>query len=256
MSADAFRADQGDARESGLRFNRRVFALGAGAALAAVARPRAAFAQQAAAPSGPLTLPPLGYPFAALEPHIDALTMEIHHDKHHAGYVNAANVILSQHPDLAKKDVAAILSDLDAVPDAARAGLRNNLGGHYNHSLFWKLMAPGGAKAPTGDLKAAIEGGFGSLDAMQKIVNSAGMGRFGSGWAWVVLGKDKKLAVISTPNQDTPLAQGLTPVLGVDVWEHAYYLKHQNRRADYLAAWWAVVNWDAAAANFAKAQAG
>ena len=229
---------------------RRSFSRAAAGAALAVALPRAAFAQTPA----PLSLPPLGYPFAALEPHIDAMTMEIHHDKHHAAYVNGANAILDKNPELSKKSVVEILSNLGAVPEASRAGLRNNLGGHYNHTLFWELMAPGGAKEPAGDLKSAIDGAFGSLDKLKEAVNDAGMKRFGSGWAWLVLDKDKKLAIVSTANQDTPLELGAKPVLGVDVWEHAYYLKHQNRRADYLKAWWNVANWDKAAANFKAAQ--
>ena len=240
---------------------RRTLSLAAAGVALASALPRAALAQAAApaaapapAPKPTLTLPPLGYAFGALEPHVDAMTMEIHHDKHHAAYVNGANAILDKNPELAKKSVVEILSNLGAVPEASRAGLRNNLGGHYNHTLFWELMAPGGAKEPTGDLKSAIEAAFGSLDTLKEKVNAAGLSRFGSGWAWLVLDKDKKLAIVSTANQDTPLELGAKPVLGVDVWEHAYYLKHQNRRADYLKAWWNVANWDKAAANFKAAQ--
>ena len=239
---------------------RRTLSLAAAGAALASAMPRAALAQAAAPAAAPaaakptLSLPPLGYAFGALEPHVDALTMEIHHDKHHAAYVNAANAILDKDPALASKSVVELLSNLGAVPEAARTGLRNNLGGHYNHTLFWELMAPGGAKEPAGDLKSAIDGAFGSLDKLKEMVNDAGLKRFGSGWAWVVLDKDKKLAILSTANQDTPLELGAKPILGVDVWEHAYYLKHQNRRADYLKAWWNVANWDKAAANFKAAQ--
>lgn len=234
---------------------RRALSLAAAGAAIAGALPRFAQAQTPAPAAKPvLALPPLGYPFAALEPHVDALTMEIHHDKHHAAYVNAANAILDKNPALAAKSVTEILSNLAAAPDDARTGLRNNLGGHYNHSLFWELMAPGGAKEPGADLKSAIEGAFGSLDAAKDKVNAAGLARFGSGWAWLVLDKDKKLAILSTANQDTPLELGAKPILGVDVWEHAYYLKHQNRRADYLKTWWNVVNWDKASENFKKAQ--
>jgi Fe-Mn family superoxide dismutase len=239
---------------------RRTLSLAAAGAALASAMPRAALAQSPAPAAAPaaakptLSLPPLGYAFGALEPHVDALTMEIHHDKHHAAYVNGANALLDKDPALASKSVVELLSNLGAVPEASRAGLRNNLGGHYNHTLFWELMAPGGAKEPAGDLKSAIDGAFGSLDKLKEMVNDAGLKRFGSGWAWLVLDKDKKLAILSTANQDTPLELGAKPILGVDVWEHAYYLKHQNRRADYLKAWWNVANWDKAAANFKAAQ--
>ena len=234
---------------------RRALSLAAAGAAFAAALPRVALAQSAAPAAKPvLTLPPLGYAFAALEPHIDALTMEIHHDKHHAAYVNGANAILDKNPALAAKSVNELLSNLAGVPDDVRTGLRNNLGGHYNHSLFWELMAPGGAKEPGAELKAAIEGAFGSLDTLKEKINAAGLSRFGSGWAWLVIDKDKKATILSTANQDTPLELGAKPILGVDVWEHAYYLKHQNRRADYLKTWWNVVNWDKASENFKKAQ--
>lgn len=238
-----------------MTITRRALSFAAVGAAFASALPRAALAQAAAPVAKPvLTLPPLGYAFGALEPHIDATTMEIHHDKHHAAYVNGANAILDKNPDLAAKSVTDLLSNLSAAPEAVRTGLRNNLGGHYNHSMFWELMTPGGASAPTGDLKSAIEAAFGSLDTLKEKVNAAGLSRFGSGWAWLVLDKDKKLAILSTANQDTPLELGAKPILGVDVWEHAYYLKHQNRRADYLKAWWNVVNWDKAGDTFRKSQ--
>jgi Fe-Mn family superoxide dismutase len=204
-------------------------------------------------PSGPFKLPPLGYAFDALEPHIDAQTMMIHHDRHHAAYVNNANALVPQWPELATTPIDSLLSDLSKVPIGVRTGVRNNVGGHWNHSFFWELMAPGGAKQPAGDLKAAIDQAFGSLDEMITKVNAAGGGRFGSGWAWLVINKDKKLEIVSTANQDTPLELGAKAVLGVDVWEHAYYLKYQNRRPDYLKAWWNTVNWDKAGANFKKA---
>lgn len=222
----------------------------------AMATPQQSPAAQAAqAPGGtePIyKVPPLGYPFEALEPHIDATTMMIHHDRHHGAYVAGANAIVEKHPDLAAKPPAEILSNLSIVPEAVRQGLRNNLGGHWNHSFFWKLMAPGGAKQPSGELKSAIDSAFGSTASLIEKVNAAGLGRFGSGWAWLAVDRAGKLEVLSTANQDTPLEQGVRRVvLGVDVWEHAYYLKYQNKRADYLAAWWNTVNWDQAAANFA-----
>ncbi len=206
-----------------------------------------------AQPAGPFKLPPLGYAFSALEPHIDARTMEIHHDRHHAAYVNNANQLAARWPELGTTPIETILSDLNKVPEAIRTGVRNNVGGHWNHTFFWELMTPGGAKEPSGALKTAIDTAFGNASAMMDKVNGAGGARFGSGWAWLVVNKDKKLDVISTANQDTPLELGAKPVLGVDVWEHAYYLKYQNRRADYLKAWWNTVNWDKAGDDFKKA---
>ena len=204
-------------------------------------------------PAGPFTLPPLGYGFDALEPHIDAQTMMIHHDRHHAAYVNNANGLVQRWPELGTTPIEKVLSNLSAAPEAVRTAVRNNVGGHWNHSLFWNLMTPGGAKEPGGDLKSAIDSTFGGVAAMSDKVNAAGGGRFGSGWAWLVVDKDKKLNIISTANQDTPLELGAKAVLGVDVWEHAYYLKYQNRRPDYLKAWWNTVNWTKAAENFKKA---
>jgi superoxide dismutase, Fe-Mn family len=193
-------------------------------------------------------LPALGYDFAALEPHIDAQTMQIHHGKHHQTYVNNLNAALEKHPEITT-DLETMLSDLSQVPEDIRGAVRNNGGGHYNHSFFWKLMTPGGASAPTGELATAIEG-MGGLDALKEKINNAGATRFGSGWAWLVV-KDGSLQVVSTANQDTPLELNAKPVLGVDVWEHAYYLKYQNLRPKYLEAWWNVVNWDEAAKNYA-----
>jgi Fe-Mn family superoxide dismutase len=209
-----------------------------------------AFAQT---PTGPFTLPPLGYAFDALEPHIDAQTMMIHHDRHHAAYVNNANTLAQSWPELSTTSIETILSDLSTVPENVRAGIRNNLGGHWNHTFFWELMTPGGVKEPSGDLKSAIDSAFGSVSAMSDKVDAAGVARFGSGWAWLVVNKNKKLDIISTANQDTPLEAGARAVLGVDVWEHAYYLKYQNRRPDYLKAWWNTVNWTKAGENFKKA---
>lgn len=210
-----------------------------------------AFAQSSA-PAGPFTLPPLGFSFEALEPHIDAQTMMIHHDRHHAAYVNNANGLVSRWPDLATTPIETILSDLSKVPESVRAAVRNNVGGHWNHSFFWELMTPGGAKQPDGELKAAIDTTFGGADALAEKMNAAGLARFGSGWAWLVA-KDKKLDIVTTANQDTPLELGAKAIVGVDVWEHAYYLKYQNRRADYLKAWWNTVNWSKAQENFRKA---
>jgi Fe-Mn family superoxide dismutase len=209
----------------------------------------------ALAQAKPFTLPPLGYANEALEPNIDAKTMQIHHDNHHGAYVNNLNGLVEKWPDLAKRPIDEILSNLAAVPEAVRMPVRNNLGGHWNHTFFWELMTPGGAKAPAGNLKSAIDGAFGDFDKMKAAVKAAGLGRFGSGWAWVVVGKDKKLAVVSTGNQDAPQMEGTKAVIGIDVWEHAYYLKHQYKRADYIDVWWNVVNWDKAAANFKKATA-
>ncbi len=209
----------------------------------------------ALAQAKPFVLPPLGYANEALEPHIDARTMQIHHDNHHAAYVNNLNGLVEKWPDLATKPINDILGNLAGVPEAVRTPVRNNLGGHWNHTFFWELMTPGGAKAPMGDLKGAIDGAFGDVDKMKAAMKTAGLGRFGSGWAWLVVGKDKKLAVISSANQDAPQMEGTKAVIGIDVWEHAYYLKHQYKRADYIDTWWNVANWDKAAANFKKATA-
>ncbi|MDR0534037.1 MAG: superoxide dismutase [Verrucomicrobiales bacterium] len=200
------------------------------------------------------TLPPLGYAFNALEPHIDAQTMEIHHDKHHAAYVNNLNKALENNADLAKQPVEALISNLSAVPEAIRTAVRNNGGGHANHSLFWKTLTPGGAKAPTGKLDEDINSTFGSFDALKEAIEKAGAGRFGSGWSWLIVDGGGKLAVVSSPNQDSPLMDGHKPVFGVDVWEHAYYLKYQNRRPDYLKAIWNVLNWDEIGKLYAAAK--
>jgi superoxide dismutase, Fe-Mn family len=191
----------------------------------------------------PFTLPPLPYAPDALEPHIDKATMEIHHGKHHNAYVTNLNKALESAPDLANKSIEELLANnCSIVPENIRTAVRNNGGGHINHSMFWQIMGPNGGGAPTGDIASAINGAFGSFDAFKEKVNAAGAGRFGSGWAWVVK-SGNSLEITSTPNQDSPVMEGKFPVLGVDVWEHAYYLKYQNRRPDYLAAWWNVVNW-------------
>lgn len=188
-------------------------------------------------------LPDLPYAFDALEPHIDAKTMEIHHDKHHGGYVNNLNNALQGHDDLASKSIEDLMSNLDAVPENIRTAVRNNGGGHVNHSLFWKLLSPNGGGNPTGAIAEAIDAKFGSFDAFKDQFAAAAAGRFGSGWAWLVV-NNGELEVTSTPNQDTPLSEGKTPVLGLDVWEHAYYLNYQNRRPDYIQAFFNVVNWE------------
>ncbi len=201
----------------------------------------------------PFTLPPLPYAYDALKPHIDERTMQIHHDKHHAGYVNNLNVALEPHPQLAAKSLDDLLGNLSAVPEAIRTAVRNNGGGHANHSLFWGIMMPGGAKAPDGRLADAITKAFGGVDEMKAAFGTAALTRFGSGWAWLCVDASGKLTVESTPNQDTPVMEGRTPVLGCDVWEHAYYLHYQNRRADYVAAWWNVVNWTEVAKRYQAA---
>ncbi len=190
----------------------------------------------------PYTVPPLPYAYDALEPHIDAKTMEIHHDKHHQAYVDKVNDALAG-TDLDGKPIEQVLGALDQVPEDKRTAVRNNGGGHYNHGLFWESMGPNGGGEPTGDLKAAIDEAFGSFGDFQAKLKAAGIGQFGSGWAWLIH-DGSGLAVVSTPNQDNPISSGQAPLLGVDVWEHAYYLKYQNRRPDYLDAWWNTVNWD------------
>ncbi len=195
-------------------------------------------------------LPPLPYAYDALEPFIDTLTMQVHHDKHHATYLNNLNAALEKHPELSSWSLEKLLSDLNAVPEDIRTVVRNHGGGTWNHNLFWEIMAPQAGGAPTGELAAAIEAAFGSFDAFKAEFEKAANGRFGSGWAWLVK-KAGGLAIVSTPNQDNPLTDGLTPILGLDVWEHAYYLKYQNRRAEYVSNWWNVVNWDEVARRYA-----
>ena len=204
----------------------------------------------------PYTLPPLPFPSDALEPHIDKQTMEIHHGKHHAAYVNNLNAAIQKHPELDGKPVHELLqNNMAIVPEDIKTAVRNNGGGHHNHSLFWEIMNPAGKQgtAPIGNLAAAINSTFQSFDNFKQQVTTAGTGRFGSGWAWLVK-RGQKLEVISTANQDSPIMEGAFPVIGVDVWEHAYYLKYQNRRPDYLAAWWNVVNWKVAEDRFNRAK--
>jgi Fe-Mn family superoxide dismutase len=198
----------------------------------------------------PFTLPPLPYATNALEPHIDAQTMEIHHGKHHAAYVNNLNAALEKAPELQGKSIDDLLKNLNAVPEAIRTAVRNNGGGHWNHTMFWQVMAPNAGGAPTGKLADAISAAYGDLEKFKEQFNAAGAGRFGSGWVWLV-NDGSKLAIVSTPNQDNPLMDGKpAPLLGLDVWEHAYYLKYQNRRPDYMKAWWNVVNWPEVAKRF------
>jgi Fe-Mn family superoxide dismutase len=196
-------------------------------------------------------LAPLPYAAEALEPHIDAQTMNIHHGKHHNAYVTNLNKALEAHPDLQSKSIEELLTSINSLPEGVRAAVRNNGGGHWNHTFFWKLMTPGGSSVPTGALADAIHAKWGSFDDFKAAFKQAGVGRFGSGWAWLVVGADGALTIESTPNQDNPLMDGKTAILGVDVWEHAYYLKYQNRRPDYLDAWWNVVNWDEVGALYA-----
>ncbi len=200
------------------------------------------------------TLPPLTYPNDALEPTIDAQTMEIHHDKHHATYVTNLNAALEGNDALLAMDPIELIRNLDQVPEAKRTAVRNNGGGHVNHTIFWSILGPNGGGQPTGAFAEAVMRDFGSFDALKDAVGKAGAARFGSGWAWVVLNGSGKLEVVSTPNQDSPYMDGRTPILGVDVWEHAYYLKYQNRRPEYLATWWNAINWDAVNARLAAAQ--
>lgn len=196
-------------------------------------------------------LPPLPYSSNALEPYIDQQTMEIHHGKHHQAYVTNLNKALENHPDLQSKSIEELLTSLDSLPDAIRNAVRNNGGGHYNHSMFWQVMGPNGGGAPTGALADAINAAFGSFDEFKAQFKAAGAGRFGSGWAWLLAAPDGSVSVSSSPNQDNPISEGKTAILGVDVWEHAYYLKYQNRRPEYLDAWWNVVNWNEVARRYA-----
>jgi Fe-Mn family superoxide dismutase len=202
----------------------------------------------------PFELPPLPYDYAALEPHIDEQTMRIHHDKHHQAYVDNANKALDG-TQWAERSAEAVITELEILPEEIRTAVRNNAGGHANHSLFWEIMSPDGGGEPEGALAEAIADVFGSVDTLKEQVNDAGVKRFGSGWTWLVW-DGTGLAVVSTPNQDSPLMDGDTPLLGIDVWEHAYYLKYQNRRPDYLGAWWNVVNWPEVARRYEAASGG
>ncbi len=232
-----------------LKANRRALLLGA---LATAAAGRA-YAQ---APAGPFSQAPLGYAPEALEPHIDKMTMEIHHGRHHAAFITNLNNFAKDHASLGTTPVQTLLANWQQLPEAARVGIKNNLGGHANHTMFWQIMTPGGAKEPGGELKAAIDSDLGGFDKMKADFNAAGLRVFGSGWVFVTVGKDGKLALTSKPNQDSPLMDGQMVLFGNDVWEHAYYLKYQNRRNEYLAGWWNVANWTKIGERFAAAKAG
>jgi Fe-Mn family superoxide dismutase len=235
-----------------LTTRRHVLATFVASAAVAGLRPLSLGAQTASAPAGPFTLPALPYAFDALEPHIDAQTMQIHHDRHHAAYVSNLNAAVAKYPDLGKKSVEELVANLDAIPEAVRTAVRNHGGGHSNHTFFWQAMSKGGARAPMGELAKAIDGRFGSLSAFQDQLTRAATGVFGSGWAWLTLDKNKQLAIVQTSNQDTPLSTGQTPLVGIDVWEHAYYLKYQNRRPEYVAAFQNVINWDWASDRYSR----
>ena len=224
------------------------------AVVSVAALPGSLKAQAAAAPTGPFKLPALPYAFDALEPHIDAKTMEIHHDRHHQAYVTNLNKAVATSADLAKTSLEELVRHLDDVPEAVRTAVRNHGGGHYNHSLFWRLMKKDGGGQPKGALARSIEGKFGSFDKFKTDFSDAAMKVFGSGWAWLIL-DEKELKIVSTPNQDVPLSHSRHPLLGLDVWEHAYYLKYQNKRADYVAAFFNIINWDYVAERFEKPEA-
>ncbi len=230
--------------------------MGAGVALVSLGALASSSLAASAAASGltqPFSLPKLNYGYDALEPHLDARTMEIHHTKHHQAYINNANQALAGQASLQKMSAEELLRSLDRAPEAIRTTLRNNVGGHHNHALFWQMIGPKAGGTPKGPLADAMTKTFGSFDAFKTQFGEAAAKRFGSGWAWLTR-RDGKLAISSTANQDSPLSEGTTPLLGLDVWEHAYYLKYQNRRADYIAAFWNVVNWEQITANFAASK--
>ena len=236
--------------------SRRHIMMAATGLAAAVVAPRLVFAQAAApAPAGPFKLPALGYPFAALEPHIDAKTMELHHGRHHQSFITNLNNLAKDNPKIAEMSVPDVLGKLNDLPDAVRTAVRNNLGGHANHTMFWQVMGPNGGK-PSGEVLAAIDRDLGGMEKFQTDFNAAGGRVFGSGWVFVTLAKDGKLAIESRPNQDNPMMDGKRALLGNDVWEHAYYLNYQNRRPDYLKAWWNTVNWTKVGERYAAAKAG
>jgi superoxide dismutase, Fe-Mn family len=238
------------------RLSRREVVVAAAGVAAISGAPRAIFAQAApAAPTGPFSVPPLTYAANALEPHIDGKTMEIHHDKHHAAYVANINTVAKTNPQIAEMPIPAVLGNLNALSDDIKAMVRNNLGGHANHTMFWEIMGPNGGK-PAGQVLAAIDRDLGGVEKFQTDFNAAGGRQFGSGWVFVTVTKDGKLAIETRPNQDTPLMDNKRVLLGSDVWEHAYYLTYQNRRADYLKAWWNTVNWSKIADRYAAAMAG
>jgi superoxide dismutase, Fe-Mn family len=235
--------------------SRRHMMLAATGIAALAAAPRLVFAQAAAPATGPFTLPPLPFPTTALEPHIDGRTMEIHHGRHHQAYVSNLNNFAKDNPQIAGKPIEEVLGNLGAVPEAIRTGVRNNLGGHANHTMFWQIMGPNSAKAG-GEVLAAIDRDLGGWEKFTTEFNAAGGRVFGSGWVFVTVARDGKLAIETRPNQDNPIMDGKRALLGNDVWEHAYYLNYQNRRADYLKAWWNTVNWNKIAERYAAAKAG
>src|SRR5690606_25913772 len=232
--------------------NRRGFLIGAAALSTYVVADRS----WGQATQGPFELPDLPYPTNALEPHIDARTMELHHDRHHASYVNNLNEALRDHEQFAQRPLQEILANLDDVPEDIRTKVRNNGGGHANHSMFWEVMGPGGGGEPQGELQSAIERDLGGMERLQQDFNEAGSDVFGSGWAFVTVDDDGRLAIATRPNQDTPLMDGQRVLFGNDVWEHAYYLKYQNRRGEYLKAWWNTVNWGAVGDRYNRARSG
>jgi superoxide dismutase, Fe-Mn family len=234
-----------------LTLDRRSLILGSAALVAS----SAATIGQAQPTAGPYKLDPLPYPYAKNEPYIDAQTMELHHDRHHAAYVSNLNGAMTQQPELVKRPLLEILANLGSVPESVRTTVRNNGGGHVNHTMFWQIMGGAGSE-PKGDVKAAIDRDFGGLDKLQEQFNAAGGRVFGSGWVFVTVSKAGQLALVTKPNQDTPLMEGQRVLMGNDVWEHAYYLKYQNRRPDYLKAWWNVVNWDKVAQRYSAAKSG
>ncbi|WP_228051619.1 superoxide dismutase [Sphaerospermopsis aphanizomenoides] len=236
-----------------MSLNRRHFLVLLGASAGAFLLDSCAAAETSPPRISTIELPPLPYAYDALEPHIDARTMQFHHDKHHAAYVNNLNKALDKYPELKNKTVEQLLQNLDNVPADIRTTVRNNGGGHVNHSMFWKIMKPNGGGEPTREIATAINDNFGSFADFKKQFNEAGGGRFGSGWVWLVRNKNGKLEITTTANQDSPLMEGKYPIFGNDVWEHAYYLKYQNRRPEYLDAWWNVVNWDEINQRFADA---
>jgi len=234
-------------------FSRRGFfhRIALGTAIANVALSTASRAQTPP-PAGPFTLPPLPYAFDALEPYIDARTMEIHHDKHHQAYVNNLNKAIAAHPELSKQPVEQLVKDLSMLPEDIRTAVRNNGGGHANHSLFWLSLGKNNGSKPVGELGKAIEAKFGNYSTFQEQFTKAALGVFGSGWAWLSVDPNKQLIIESTPNQDSPLTAGRQPLFGVDVWEHAYYLKYQNRRPDYIAAFYNVIDWEGVSERYRK----
>lgn len=235
--------------------SRRLFLAGSAVTLTLPAAPRV-FAQAATPPAGPFAVPKLGYAYNALEPHIDALTMEVHSQRHHGAFIANLNNFAKDHSAIGTTPISQLLAKWQELPEAIRMGAKNSLGGHANHTMFWEIMTPGGAKEPTGDLKAAIDRDLGGLDKMKADFNAAGGRVFGSGWVFITVTKDGKLALTSKGGQDNPMMDGVMPLFGNDVWEHAYYLKYQNRRPEYLANWWNVANWTKIGERYAAAKAG